>query len=263
MNTSQYFSARKSAFLDGPAARARVKWLALPSLLLLLTVTACGNGAAASSSVLANGGTGQPQVATETPSESTLAMTPCASEKDQMPQSSEAFICTKDASGQLVWLEASASKAVTDQRAADVLAKAAKAKAAATKVAAAKAAAKAAADKAAKLAAEKAAAKKAAADAAAARVASQRAAEARAARDAAAAQAAAEQAAQQALVAPPGPAASDCDPNYSGACVPIASDVDCSGGSGNGPAYVQGPVQVVGTDIYRLDGNHDGYGCEG
>ena len=34
-----------------------------------------------------------------------------------------------------------------------------------------------------------------------------------------------------------------CDPNYSGACVPIASDVDCAGGSGNGPAYVQGPVR--------------------
>lgn len=33
-----------------------------------------------------------------------------------------------------------------------------------------------------------------------------------------------------------------CDPNYSGACVPIASDVDCEGGSGNGPAYVKGPV---------------------
>src|SRR5882724_5684914 len=38
---------------------------------------------------------------------------------------------------------------------------------------------------------------------------------------------------------------SQCDPNYSGACVPIASDVDCAGGSGNGPAYVQGPVTVV------------------
>jgi resuscitation-promoting factor RpfB len=53
-----------------------------------------------------------------------------------------------------------------------------------------------------------------------------------------------------------------CDPNYSGACVPIASDVDCAGGSGNGPAYVQGPVQVVGTDIYGLDGDGDGIGCE-
>ena len=53
-----------------------------------------------------------------------------------------------------------------------------------------------------------------------------------------------------------------CDPNYSGACVPIASDVDCAGGSGNGPAYVQGPVQVVGTDIYGLDRDGDGIGCE-
>lgn len=53
-----------------------------------------------------------------------------------------------------------------------------------------------------------------------------------------------------------------CDPNYSGACVPIASDVDCAGGSGNGPAYVRGPVRVVGTDIYDLDRNGDGIGCE-
>ncbi|WP_344178314.1 G5 domain-containing protein [Kribbella lupini] len=55
---------------------------------------------------------------------------------------------------------------------------------------------------------------------------------------------------------------SGCDPNYSGACVPIASDVDCSSGSGNGPAYVVGPVQVIGRDIYGLDGNNDGVGCE-
>jgi hypothetical protein len=52
-----------------------------------------------------------------------------------------------------------------------------------------------------------------------------------------------------------------CDPNYSG-CVPIASDVDCAGGSGNGPEYVQGPVTVIGSDIYGLDANHDGIGCE-
>lgn len=53
-----------------------------------------------------------------------------------------------------------------------------------------------------------------------------------------------------------------CDPNYTGACVPIASDVDCAGGSGNGPAYVQGPVRVVGRDIYGLDRDKDGIGCE-
>jgi resuscitation-promoting factor RpfB len=53
-----------------------------------------------------------------------------------------------------------------------------------------------------------------------------------------------------------------CDPNYSGACVPIASDVDCAGGSGNGPAYVTGPVQVIGEDIYDLDRDGDGVGCD-
>jgi resuscitation-promoting factor RpfB len=53
-----------------------------------------------------------------------------------------------------------------------------------------------------------------------------------------------------------------CDPNYAGACVPIASDVDCAGGSGNGPAYVEGPVRVVGRDIYDLDDDNDGIGCE-
>jgi len=53
-----------------------------------------------------------------------------------------------------------------------------------------------------------------------------------------------------------------CDPNYAGACVPIASDVDCAGGSGNGPEYVSGPVEVVGTDVYDLDRDNDGVGCE-
>ena len=38
----------------------------------------------------------------------------------------------------------------------------------------------------------------------------------------------------------------DGDPNYSGACVLIASDADRQGGSGNGPAYVSGPVTVIG-----------------
>lgn len=55
---------------------------------------------------------------------------------------------------------------------------------------------------------------------------------------------------------------SSCDPNYSGACVPIDSDVDCAGGSGNGPSYVSGPVTVVGTDIYGLDRDGNGTGCE-
>lgn len=52
-----------------------------------------------------------------------------------------------------------------------------------------------------------------------------------------------------------------CDSNYS-PCVPVAVDVDCAGGSGNGPAYVDGPVTVIGSDIYDLDRDGDGIGCE-
>lgn len=68
-------------------------------------------------------------------------------------------------------------------------------------------------------------------------------------------------AAKPAPVPTPAPE-SKCDPNYSGACVPIASDVDCAGGSGNGPAYVRGPVNVIGRDIYDLDRDGNGIGCE-
>jgi len=53
---------------------------------------------------------------------------------------------------------------------------------------------------------------------------------------------------------------SSCDPNYSG-CVPIASDVDCEGGSGDGPAYT-GVATVTGSDIYDLDSDSDGTACE-
>jgi hypothetical protein len=61
--------------------------------------------------------------------------------------------------------------------------------------------------------------------------------------------------------APPPPPAGKCNPNYSG-CVPIARDVDCEGGSGDGPAYVSGPVQVIDKDVYGLDHDKDGVGCE-
>ena len=65
-------------------------------------------------------------------------------------------------------------------------------------------------------------------------------------------------------VEPPKPVAAtrECDSNYSGGCVPVASDVDCAGGSGNGPAYVSGTVRVTGADIYDLDRDGDGYGCD-
>jgi len=62
---------------------------------------------------------------------------------------------------------------------------------------------------------------------------------------------------------PPPPAApSGCDSNYADACVPIDSDVDCAGGSGNGPSYFSGVARVVGVDVYDLDRDKDGYACE-
>jgi hypothetical protein len=64
------------------------------------------------------------------------------------------------------------------------------------------------------------------------------------------------------LILPAPLSAQECDPIYAGACVPVASDVDCASGNGNGPAYVDGPIYVVGTDIYGLDRNGDGVACE-
>jgi hypothetical protein len=52
-----------------------------------------------------------------------------------------------------------------------------------------------------------------------------------------------------------------CDPNYN-PCVPVDSDVDCAGGKGNGPSYVEGPVTVIASDVYGLDRDRDGIGCE-
>ncbi|RSM79449.1 hypothetical protein DMH04_31165 [Kibdelosporangium aridum] len=65
---------------------------------------------------------------------------------------------------------------------------------------------------------------------------------------------------------PPPPPATDepaqnCHPNYD-PCVPVAKDVDCKGGSGNGPEYVKGPIRVIGKDVYGLDDNNNGIGCE-
>lgn len=56
--------------------------------------------------------------------------------------------------------------------------------------------------------------------------------------------------------------AAQCHSSYAGVCVPIASDVDCEGGGGNGPAYVRGPLQVVGADVYDLDRDGDGIACD-
>jgi hypothetical protein len=56
--------------------------------------------------------------------------------------------------------------------------------------------------------------------------------------------------------------ASNCDSNYTGACVPVASDVDCAGGDGDGPEYVEGPVQIVGDDVYDLNRDDDSIACD-
>jgi endonuclease YncB( thermonuclease family) len=63
--------------------------------------------------------------------------------------------------------------------------------------------------------------------------------------------------------AKPKQTAKKCHPSYKGACLdPDASDYDCAGGSGNGPLYT-GRVQVVGEDVFGLDGDGDGIGCDG
>jgi hypothetical protein len=58
-----------------------------------------------------------------------------------------------------------------------------------------------------------------------------------------------------------------CDENYA-ACVPVASDVDCADtdtdvdADDDGPSYFAEPVGVVGNDVYNLDADHNGIGCD-
>lgn len=55
-----------------------------------------------------------------------------------------------------------------------------------------------------------------------------------------------------------------CDPSYEGECLKDGiGDYDCAGGSGNGPNYVYSEVRVVGPDVFGLDANGNGIGCEG
>lgn len=54
----------------------------------------------------------------------------------------------------------------------------------------------------------------------------------------------------------------DCDPSYPSICVrPSEGDYDCAG-SGDGPNYVVGPVEVLPPDPLGLDPDGDGIGCE-
>jgi hypothetical protein len=60
----------------------------------------------------------------------------------------------------------------------------------------------------------------------------------------------------------PTPAPAACHPSYSGACLlPDASDYDCVGGVGNGPYYT-GQVRVTGPDVFELDADGNGIGCD-
>ena len=52
-----------------------------------------------------------------------------------------------------------------------------------------------------------------------------------------------------------------CHPSYGGCLKRNASDYDCRGGSGNGPYYT-GLVRVKGTDVFDLDRDGDGWGCD-
>ena len=53
-----------------------------------------------------------------------------------------------------------------------------------------------------------------------------------------------------------------CHPSYRLKCLkPNAYDYYCVGGSGLRPLYT-GLVKVVGPDVFRLDADHDGWGCE-
>jgi endonuclease YncB( thermonuclease family) len=52
-------------------------------------------------------------------------------------------------------------------------------------------------------------------------------------------------------------ATTSCHPSYT-PCLPIGADLDCP----DVRAMGLDPVQVIGPDDYRLDGNHDGVGCE-
>ena len=57
------------------------------------------------------------------------------------------------------------------------------------------------------------------------------------------------------------PPSQNCTAGYS-PCLTPASDYDCAGGSGDGPAYANGPIHVTGSDPYGLDSEGDGIACE-
>ncbi len=63
---------------------------------------------------------------------------------------------------------------------------------------------------------------------------------------------------------PPVVVQQSCHPSYVGACIPPnVVDVDCPGGSGDGPSFAESAnFTVVGPDVYDLDRDNDGIACE-
>jgi hypothetical protein len=62
-----------------------------------------------------------------------------------------------------------------------------------------------------------------------------------------------------------------CNANYSGLCLPLVDDVDCRTETGSqgaadattdGPWFIDRAVFVRGDDVFDLDGDGDGIGCE-
>jgi resuscitation-promoting factor RpfB len=64
------------------------------------------------------------------------------------------------------------------------------------------------------------------------------------------------------VVAKPAPQQPTGDCQGYSPCIPPGPDVDCLGGTGDGPRFVSGPVRVTGSDPYGLDGDGNGIGCE-
>jgi len=64
------------------------------------------------------------------------------------------------------------------------------------------------------------------------------------------------------LAADDGGSGRSCAAGYSQCLDRDVSDYDCSGGSGNGPRYVSGSIDVTGSDPFDLDRDGDGVACE-
>ncbi|MGX5716387.1 hypothetical protein [Arthrobacter sp. MAHUQ-56] len=143
MNTKHSFSGSLRPAEQAPLSVPDSLWRGANKALLtaaaaavVLLLTGCG-GTQASLTAAA----GTTKSATPSPTPALIANTACNPLNSQQVSAGATYVCTKDDSGKLVWLESAESKRVTDKIAAAAAAKAAADKAAADKAAADKAAA--------------------------------------------------------------------------------------------------------------------------